>query len=62
MPCYDSRNTDPNYVCEKYIERLNIATKLLCAVCKKMSYPNMTRIPGLVAWWKEHQKLDESRK
>lgn len=60
MPCRDygyeevqarqaSRNND------KLHKRLDRFAAMLCASCKTMSDEQIKQVPGLWAWWKQHQ-------
>lgn len=67
MPCYDSRNDNPQIVYrsgrkrdQKEIDRL---TRMLCALCKRVDrkYPHFVYPRELQAWWTAHKLVDKVR-
>jgi len=64
MPCYDSRNNDPEYVCSGHIDRLCKTESLLCSACRvltRMGY-DFDENPRLSEWWEKHKEEDKEKK
>ena len=64
MPCNDYWG--PGHSAEPELrERLDRVTALLCEVMKCLATTGLivfvSRIPDLLEWWEEHQKLDAQR-
>lgn len=68
MPCYDERNS-PSYINEHEIKPLqarnDLLARMLCGLLTKMDHNDrakyLNQVPGLVAWWVEHQEHDRRR-
>ena len=60
MPCYDSRDHDPRYVCSEYIDKLAKTDSLLCSTCRvldRLGY-DFDENPRLSEWWDKHKRED----
>lgn len=70
MPCRDG-GPDPRDAEERadLRTRLDIATRLLCAVCRRLEsggrasiIAEFAAVKGLREWWQEHKAIDQARR
>ena len=62
MPCYDSRDHDPKYICSGIADSLCKTESLLCSTCRvltRIGY-DFDENPRLSEWWEKH-KIDDAR-
>lgn len=60
MPCYDDRNS-PEVIYRESSEKINKLTRMLCGLCRRTPNEMIKSIPGLWAWWVDHQAMDRRR-
>jgi hypothetical protein len=64
MPCRDGGPPGPSLE-DQYKQRLDLATRLLCALCAKLDKAGLTKrflTKELRSWWEQHQEQDRIRK